>query len=111
MPTVPIHIEQIDTLIKNALQAVDEDSGSSPVLQAVVKEFSRKSNKVLQELANPDESNLWTYVVELEQAGDSAKVAADADTGVSSGTRRHVRDAHDALCKLKTEMIEQAKHH
>lgn len=111
MLNATVHIEQIDTLIKGAMRAVDEDSGASAVLHAVVKEFSRKSNKALQALADPEDSDLWTHVVELEQAGDSAKIAADADTGVKPHTRRQVRDAHDAICRLKTEMMEQSRRH
>lgn len=109
MSNVPVHIKQIDTLIKGAMRAVDEDPGASKVLYEVVKEFSRKSNKALQSLSDPEDPDLWTHVVELEQAGDSAKIAADADAGVTASTRRHVRDAHDAICSLKTEMMEQAK--
>jgi hypothetical protein len=40
-------------------------------------------------------------VVELEQAGDSAKAAAEADTGLSSEARESVLAAHLAICKLK----------
>ena len=106
---VPDHLEHIDTLVKGAMRAIEEDSGTSPVLHAVVKEFSRKSNKALQGLSNPEDEDVWTHIVELEQAGDSANVAADADEGVQAGTRRHVRDAHDAICQLKTEMIAQGR--
>jgi hypothetical protein len=40
-------------------------------------------------------------VIELEQAGDSAKTAAEADPGLSSGARESVLAAHLAICKLK----------
>ena len=40
-------------------------------------------------------------VIELEQAGDSAKAAAEADTGLSSDARESVLAAHLAICKLK----------
>lgn len=40
-------------------------------------------------------------VIELEQAGDSAKAAADADAGLSSDARESVLAAHLAICKLK----------
>jgi hypothetical protein len=40
-------------------------------------------------------------VIELEQAGDSAKVAAEADPGVSAASREAVLDAHLAICIAK----------
>jgi hypothetical protein len=40
-------------------------------------------------------------VIEIEQAGDSAKVAAEADAGLSSDARESVLAAHLAICKLK----------
>jgi hypothetical protein len=40
-------------------------------------------------------------VIELEQAGDSAKVAAGADSGVSNDTRESVLAAHLAICMFK----------
>ena len=39
--------------------------------------------------------------MELEQAGDSAKAAVEADTGVSEATTRAVQAAHLAICMLK----------
>ena len=41
------------------------------------------------------------FVVELEQAGDSAKVAAEADAGLSGDARESVLAAHLAICMLK----------
>jgi hypothetical protein len=43
-------------------------------------------------------------VIELEQAGDSAKAAAEADPGITDATRQAVLDAHLAICILKTEV-------
>jgi hypothetical protein len=39
--------------------------------------------------------------MELEQAGDSARVAAEADSGLSLDARESVVAAHLAICKLK----------
>jgi hypothetical protein len=49
------------------------DDGASPVLATVVNEFAKKGEKAAQ---SPDAR---VAVIELEQAGDSAKVAAEAD--------------------------------
>ena len=78
-----------------ALASVRADQGASPVLIAVVSEFAKKAEKAKQ---SDDER---TAVIELEQAGDSAKAAAEADTGLSSDARESVLAAHLAICKLK----------
>ena len=43
-------------------------------------------------------------VIELEQAGDSPKAAAEADTGVADATRQSVFDAHLAICIAKAKL-------
>jgi hypothetical protein len=40
----------------------------------------------------------------LEQAGDSAKAAAEADPGVGGAGRQAVLEAHLAICMLKATM-------
>ena len=43
-------------------------------------------------------------IIELEQAGDSAKVAAEADAGASADSKKLVDLAHHAICVLKHEL-------
>jgi hypothetical protein len=43
-------------------------------------------------------------VIELEQAGDSAKAAAEADPGVSRATRDSVLEAHLSICVAKGKL-------
>jgi hypothetical protein len=61
---------------------------------AVVGEFAKKAAKATA-AADHD------AVIELEQAGDSAKAAAEADSGLSEASRQAVLDAHLAICKFK----------
>jgi len=68
------------------------------VLVAVVKEFAKKADKAT---TSPDER---VAIIELEQAGDSAKVAAEADPAVSSATRDAVLEAHLAICLAKGKL-------
>ena len=68
------------------------------MLIAVVSEFAKKAEKATQ---SDDER---TAVVEFEQAGDSAKAAAEADTGVADATRQAVLDAHLAICIAKAKL-------
>ena len=93
---------EVDGKITKALEAVDGDTGASPVLAAVVQEFHRKAAKARGALEGED-SAAREAIVELEQAGDSAKYAAEADTGIEVGTRQAVEDAHLAICVLKAK--------
>jgi hypothetical protein len=81
-----------------ALASVRADQGASPVLIAVVSEFAKKAEKATR---SQDER---TAVIELEQAGDSAKAAAEADTGVTDAARQAVLDAHLAICVAKAKL-------
>jgi hypothetical protein len=88
----------IERHISRAVTAVTADSGASPVLRAVVNEFAAKSFKARSGAYVSREG-----VVELEQAADSARVAAAADAGAAPETRKLVNVAHDAICLLKAE--------
>ena len=84
--------------IQRARHTVESDEGASPVLVAVVKEFAKKADKAT---TTPDER---VAVIELEQAGDSAKAAAEADPGVSTATRDAVLEAHLVICVAKGKL-------
>jgi hypothetical protein len=84
--------------IDSARDAVQTDNGASPVLVAVVSEFAKKADKAV---ASSDER---VAVIELEQAGDSAKAAAEADSGLSPATRDAVLEAHLAICVAKGKL-------
>lgn len=43
-------------------------------------------------------------IIELEQAGDSARAAVEADPGVSPATRDAVLEAHLAICIAKGKL-------
>jgi hypothetical protein len=96
--TVAERLREVRTKIDTASNAVRGDQGASPVLAAVVSEFAKKAAKAT---AADDER---AAVIELEQAGDSAKVAAEADTGLSDATRDAVLDAHLAICIAKSKL-------
>ena len=83
--------------IDEALKFVRGDPGASPVLVAVVNEFADKAAKAA---AADDER---TTVIELGQAGGSAKAAVEADAAVSD-TAREVLDAHLAICIAKGKL-------
>ena len=85
-------------MAEQALAYVSADPGASPVLIAVVSEFATKAEKAVQ---CDDER---TAVIELEQAGDSAKAAAEADIGAADATRQSVLDAHLAICIAKSKL-------
>jgi hypothetical protein len=96
--TTAERLREVRSKIDQALDAVRADQGASPVLTAVVVEFAAKAAKAA---AADDERGA---VIELEQAGDSAKVAAEADSGVGDVTRQAVLDAHLAICVAKSKL-------
>jgi hypothetical protein len=102
METEPLseRIELVRRHIDRACAAVADDAGASPVLLAVVRELSRKADKAVTLLGD---DRAREAVVELEQAADSARVAAQADRGASESTREAVEVAHHAMCVLKGE--------
>ena len=87
-------IEAVKAKVADALQLAEQDNGASTVLVAVVREFAKKADKATR---SPDRD----AVIELEQAGDSAKAAAEADPGAGAHTKEQVLDAHLAICMLK----------
>ena len=91
-------LEAARVKIDSAREAVRSDKGASPVLIAVVNEFAKKADKAA---ASSDER---VAVIELEQAGDSAKAAAEADSGVDPATRDAVLEAHLAICVAKGKL-------
>jgi len=103
MVTTAERLSHIHEKITAAAAAVEADAGASPVLGAVVQELARKSHKALDGLAVADDAALRVSIVEVEQAADSAKAAAEADTGVSDATRQAIIDGHLAICILKAK--------
>ena len=93
-----IELQEVREKVEVALEEVEADAGASPVLAAVVREFAAKSAKAVDLAGGGRE---WEAVIELEQAGDSAKAAAEADSGASEGATSSVLAAHLAICMLK----------
>ena len=91
--------DEVVEKITDVMRHVEADGAASPVLVAVVREFQAKLAKTQKQAtgAVPGRDS----VVELEQAGDSAKAAAEADAGLSSDARESVFAAHLAICKFK----------
>jgi hypothetical protein len=96
---MPVAFDEVVEKVTHAARATEADIGASPVLVAVVHEFEAKLMKAQRHAS--DGAPGRDDVVELEQAGDSAKAAAQADAGLSSDTRESVFAAHLAICKLK----------
>jgi hypothetical protein len=98
MTTMLERLREARVRIDDARDVVRGDRGASPVLVAVVDEFANKAEKAA---AADDERSA---VIELEQAGDSAKAAVEADTGVAEATRQAVLDAHLVICIAKAKL-------
>ena len=94
-------LSQIDEQVRRAVQTIEADGGVSPVLSAVAKELQRKSQKALGAVQGADDRAVRDAIIEVEQAADSAKYAAEADPGAKEETRQAVIDAHLSVCLLK----------
>ena len=103
MTTTEERLTRIHEQINAAAGAVEHDAGASPVLGAVVNELARKAQKAIDALPAADDTGLRASIVEVEQAADSAKAAAEADAGVSDAARQAVIDAHLSICILKSK--------
>jgi hypothetical protein len=103
METLDESLTLVGRDIGRALAALEGDGGASPVLRAVLAELDKKSRKAEAALPTADAGAAREMVVELEQAGDSAKAAVLADTGVADNTRKLVVLAHDSICLLKKQ--------
>lgn len=92
---------EVERGLDASLKALDRDAGASPVLRAVVEEFKRKFLKTRTSILGADERISREALIELEQAADSARYAALADTGARPATRDVIVDAHDWVCTYK----------
>ena len=99
---VQTRLGEVADTTATALRACEADSGASVVTGAVVREFDGKAAKARRTAGESDAAH--DAVVELEQAGDSAKAAAEADPGIGAEAREAVLAAHLAICILKTEV-------
>ena len=91
-------LQAVRAKVESARDVVEADKGASPVLVAVVNEFATKADKAVAASDEP------VAVIELEQAGDSAKAAAEADSGASPAARKAVLEAHLAICVAKAKL-------
>jgi hypothetical protein len=103
MSDLKTRLDDVKTKTADALRASETDQGASVVLVAVVREFDTKADKANGQ-ADADADAARDSVIELEQAGDSAKAAAEADSGLGQAALQAVLDAHLAICILKTEI-------
>jgi hypothetical protein len=102
MPDVRTRLGEVKVKTSEALRLSEADRNASVVLVAVVREFDSKADKAGR--TADDEASARDAVIELEQAGDSAKAAAEADPGLDAAALQAVLDAHLAICVLKTEV-------
>lgn len=94
-------MSEVERGLEASLRALEGDGGASPVLRAVVEEFKRKYQKTRGFILGPDERLARESLIELEQAADSARYAALADTGARPATRDTIVDTHDWVCTYK----------
>jgi hypothetical protein len=99
-------LADVEDRVVTAMQAVQNDPGSTPTMRAVMTEFYEKCLKTMNDLDEAEEEPIREHIVELEQAGDSARVAAEAEQSLKQKTRDAVLAAHDIICALKADTAE-----
>jgi hypothetical protein len=104
--SVTIRLGTIEEQIDIAAQQIENDPGATAALRAVFDELHRKTREARDELRGADEMEIRDRIIEVEQAADSAKLAAEADERASPGTRRAVLGIHDALSAPKSDLVE-----
>jgi hypothetical protein len=91
--------------VTNAVSTADGDGAASPVLKAVVRELAKKKDKAFGVPRDAVTQALREAIIEVEQAADSAKAAAEADPNASAATKRAVEDMHMAFCMFKADVL------
>jgi hypothetical protein len=104
--SITTRLADIEEQIDETAEQLEQDAGASSSLKAVFEELHRKTREARDTLKGADEETIREHVIEVEQAADSAKYAAEADEKISSVTRDAVFGIHDALCELKAEVAD-----
>lgn len=92
--------EQIDAIS----EMIDDESGASPALRAVIEELHRKTREARDDLRAADEESIRDKVIEVEQAADSARRAAEAEEDLGDDLLDAVESVHDRLSAMKSEL-------
>ena len=95
-------LSDIEEHIDGAVEKVNADPGASPALKAVVGELHTKAREARDGTKAADERAIRDHILVAEEAADSAKRAAEAETQLSEASRQAVIEAHDALKELKS---------
>ena len=99
---VMTRLGEVQNKTAEALRETEADSQASVVTVAVVREFDKKADKANRQPQG--DSSARDSVIELEQAGDSAKAAVEADPNLGQQAFDTIQAAHLAICILKTEV-------
>jgi hypothetical protein len=104
MDTILGQLHVVELHVRRAISIAEGDKSASPVLVAVLQELERVLDKARGLLSeSPSEATARECVVEIEQAADSANVAAKADPGATDHTRIAVDLAHTSIALIKKE--------
>jgi hypothetical protein len=96
-------LADVEDRVETAMHAVQNDQNATPAMRAVMGEFHEKCLKAVNDLDEAEDEPIREHIVELEQAADSARVAAEAEMKLSDKTRSAVLAAHDMVCALKAD--------
>jgi uncharacterized coiled-coil DUF342 family protein len=107
MPSFKERLQDLSKQVTEASTKLEGAGAASPALRAVVAEFRSKAQKSAEEShSGPDQSTLHDSIIELEEAADSAKAAAEAESQLDEASREAIVRAHDEASALKTELLQ-----
>jgi hypothetical protein len=95
-------LSNIEEQVDGALAKVQADPGASPALKAVVEELHEKTREARDGTRGADQQTIRDHIIIAEEAADSAKRAAEAESQISEASREAVLNAHNALSELKS---------
>ncbi len=103
--SITTRLTDIEGKIDRAAAQLKSDAGASSAFKAVFDELHRKAREARDGVRGADENSIREQLIEVEQAADSAKLAAKADERISGSTRAAVLAIHDSLCAMKAELV------
>jgi hypothetical protein len=95
---------QIEQAINQAALACQSDKNISKELKDCVKKLDQQSDQMKQALQAQDEARIRQYTDELEQLGDRARDACQAESNVKPEIKTAVLQAHRELSDLKRQL-------
>lgn len=109
MATLQERIHELSKNLDEVASRLEPGSSASPALRAVVGELQSKAQRAEEQAgSSAEQPALRESIIELEQAADSAKAAAQAESGLDEENRSALIRVHSEASALKKELTQAA---